>query len=244
MFKKALFFAAILMPFGMAGYGQSPAITSWGLGTDSCWTNVYGHHVTAYGNVSNATPNTGFTVYWGDGTSTSGVVTSFGTTGNFWTDHNYANPGTFTVKTVLDDGTSAVDSGMQTVDNFCKMVAGGAYLRTDNNCDWNPATEPGMNVPLHIEVRKAGVPVDTIVSNGSFYNLIDSADYTSVYSLHLLDTPAGTTLVCPTSDYTFMFDTLGYYYNGIGQFRYGFECDPNATGYDLSVTAYGQFASV
>lgn len=245
MFKKALFFVAILMVFCMAGYGQSPTISNWWIGTDSCWTNVYYHHVVTYGSVSNVTANTGFTVYWGDGTSTSGTVTPSGPNGNFWADHNYANAGTFTAKTVIDDGTSAVDSSMKTMDNFCKMVAGGAYLRMDNNCTWDPSTEPGMNVPLHIEVRKAGVPVDTIVSNnGSFYNLIDSADYTSVYSLHLLDTPAGTTLVCPPSDYTFKFDTLNYYYNGGDQFKYGFECDPNVTGYDLSVTGHGQFASV
>lgn len=242
MFKKILFFAAILMVFGMAGYGQSLTMSSWWIGTDSCWTFVYNHHVATYGSVANATANTGVTLYWGDGTSSSGIVTLSGSNANFWADHNYAAAGTFTVKAVVDNGTSAVDSGMKTMDNFCKIVAGGAYLRTDNNCFWNPSTEPVMNVPLHVEVRKAGVPVDTIVANnGFFYDLIDSADYTSVYSLHLLDTPAGVTLVCPASDYTFKFDTLNYYYNGGDQFKYAFECDPNSTGYDLSVTAFGKF---
>lgn len=237
MFKKLLFFAAVLTGFSMAGYAQTPTLNSWWIGTDSCWTNTYAHHVLTYGSLSNATTNTGITMYWGDGTSSAGTING----SNFWVDHNYTNAGTYTVKAVLDDGSGPVDSSMQTLDNFCSIVAGFAYLRTDNNCDWNPANEPPMTVPLKIEVRKSGVPVDTILSGGNFYKTIDSADYSSVYTLHLIDTPAGVTLVCPSSDYTFMFDTLSYYYNGAGKFKYAFECDPNTTGYDLSVTAFGLF---
>jgi len=239
MLKKFILVLTVLLLSKFAGFAQAPSFNVFHTYGDSCYNSVGLNFLYFYSQVNNAGPNTSLEIYWGDGTSN--LATNNGQ-GYFGSSHSYASTGIYTVAGVLFDGTTAVDTMYETVNSFCSVVQGAGYKRTDNNCSWDYPTEPILNTPFLIEVRKAGIPVDTIQSNGRIYKRINSADLTSVFSLHVLTAPNGMLQACPTAAYTFKFDTLDYAtFEG---FNFGFDCDPAATGFDLSVTGSGFFRPV
>lgn len=239
MLKKSILVLTVLLLSKFAGLTQNPSFNYFHTAGDSCFNAVGLNVIYSYSNVSNASNNTSVEVYWGDGTSD---VLSNNGQGSFYATHAYTTAGTYTVAGVLYEGTTAIDTIYRTVNSFCTVVQGLAYKRADNNCSRNPLTEPMISTPFSVEVRKAGVPVDTIQSNGYLYKQINGADLTSVFSLHVLNAPAGTIPACPTAAYTFKFDTLDYAtFEG---FNFGFDCDPSNTAFDLSVTGSGFFRPV
>lgn len=240
MLKKFILVLTVLLLSKFAGFAQAPSFNVFYTSSDSCFNTAVGSNfIYIYALVNNAGTNTSLEIYWGDGTSDL-VNSTF--QGNFNATHNYTSVGVYTVAGVLFDGATPVDTIYQTVNSFCSSVQGIGYKRADNNCSWNSATEPILNTPFSIEVRKAGVPVDTIQSSGFIYKRINSADLTSVFTLHVLTAPNGMLQACPTAAYTFKFDTLDYAtFEG---FNFGFDCDPAATGFDLSVTSVGFFRPV
>lgn len=239
MLKKSILVLTVLLLSKFAGLAQSPSFGDYFVSGDSCFNAVGLNFIYYHSYVNNAGSNTSVKVYWGDGTSN---VLSYNGQASFYTNHAYTTAGTYTVASVLLEGTNAIDTIYQTVNSFCTVVRGLIYKRADNNCSRNPLTEPIVNTPISIEVRKAGVPVDTIHPNGYFYKQINGADLTSVFSLHVLNAPAGTVVVCPTAIYTFKFDTLDY--ANFEGFNFAFECDPSNTDFDLSVTGAGFFRPV
>ncbi len=239
MLKKFILVLTVLLLSKLAGFAQAPSFNSFHAFTDSCYNIVGANTVISNVFVNNPNANTSVEVYWGDGTSD--LMVNYGQ-GYFTSSHNYTSAGTYTVAAVLYNGVTAVDTLSKTLNSFCSTVKGFAYKRADNNCSWNPLTEPNIYAPFSIEVRKAGVPVDTIHVNGTFYKIIQAADLTAVFSLHLLSTPNGTLAACPTAAHTFRFDTLSY--TNYWGFEFGFDCDSSATGFDLSVTSFGFFRPV
>ncbi|RYD99306.1 MAG: T9SS type A sorting domain-containing protein [Sphingobacteriales bacterium] len=239
MFKKFILVLTVLLLSKFAGFAQAPGFNSLNAFTDSCYNNVGANTILTSVSVNNPNAGTSVAMYWGDGTSD--LVNST-VNGNFNATHNYTSVGVYTVAGVLFDGATPVDTIYQTVNSFCSSVQGVGYKRADNNCSLNSATESILNTPFSIEVRKAGVPVDTIQSSGFIYKRINSADLTSVFTLHVLSAPNGMLQACPTAAYTFKFDTLDYAtFEG---FNFGFDCDPAATGFDLSVTGFGFFRTM
>jgi uncharacterized repeat protein (TIGR01451 family) len=239
MLTKSLLITTILGASAYMATAQTPSITSMSVATDSCYGISAQNVVHLYGYVSNPVAGLSVDFYWGDGSTTSA---SFSPNNYFNGGHVYATPGTYTIAVVLMDGTTAVDTMYRTVDAFCSIVKGEAYKRADNNCDRDYTTEHLVNSTFDIEVRKAGVPVDTITSNGYIYKKIQAADLTSVFSLHPINLPAGVTLACPVTPYQFKFDTLDY--QTFDGFEYAFDCDPSYTGFDFSVTGLGYFRPV
>lgn len=239
MFTKSLLIATILGATSYVASAQMPSISNVSITTDSCSGFVSPNTINLSGAVSGSMAGLAVDVYWGDGSSTA---TNTSPNGYFFGGHTYATPGTYTVASVLMDGSAPLDTMYSTVEAFCSIVMGEAYKRADNNCSRNLATEPLVNSTFDIEVRKGGVPVDTITSNGYIYKKIQSADLTSVFSLHPINLPTGVTLACPTTPYQFKFDTLDYI--NFDGFQFGFDCDPSFTGFDLSVTGVGFFRPV
>ncbi len=238
MLKNFLLTTIVLFLLNFTNFAQTPSFNTLAVWGDSCSITSNGNHVSLTASTINSNSGTTLEIYWGDGTSD--VVLNQGQ-GYFYKNHNYASIGTYTVAGILFDGTTAVDTMYETVSAFCTVVQGVAYKRSDANCTKDSA-EAIINTPFAIEVRKAGIPVDTIYSHGNIYKKIESADMTSVFSLHLLDAPYGTILACPTSFYTFKFDTLDY--NTFEGFNFAFDCDAGVSNFDLSVSTGGFFRTV
>ncbi len=239
MLKKSILVLTVLLLSKFAGFAQVPGFNSFNAFSDSCYNNAGANMLLTSASISNPNANTSVEMHWGDGSSNT--MNNYGQ-GYFAASHNYSSVGTYTIAAVLYNGASAVDTLYKTVNSFCSAVQGFAYKRADNNCSWDPSTEPNLNAPFSIEVRKAGVPVDTIHANGNFYKIINGADATSVFSLHVLNAPNGMLVACPTAAHTFKFDTLDY--ATFSGFQFGFDCDATATGFDLSVTGSGFFRPV
>lgn len=239
MLKKFIPVLTVLLLSKLAGFAQAPGFNSLNAFTDSCYNVVGTNTILTSVSISNPNANTSVEMYWGDGASNP--MTNYGQ-GYFAASHNYASAGTYTVAAVLYDGTTPLDTMYETINSFCSIVQGVGYKRADNNCSRDYSTEPIINTPFSIEVRKGGVPVDTILSNGYIYKKINGADLTSVFSLHLLSAPSGMLQACPTAAYTFKFDTLDYV--NFEGFNFGFDCDASTTGFDLSVTGTGFFRPV
>lgn len=243
MLKKLLLTGSVLCGIITASYAQSgPQINYLNIWGDSCVLapSMPPNGITAMTMVGDHDPNSSIEYHWGDGSSSAGTPT--GGQGHFYGTHTYAAAGTYTIAAVLYDGVNPIDTSWQTINAFCSIISGYAYKRADNNCDHDAATEPLLSTAFDIEVRKAGVPVDTIVANGHLYKYINSADLTSVFSLHPIGLPMGMTLACPSSPHSFKFDTLDYF--NFPGFTFAFDCDPTATGFDLSVTGSGFFRPV
>lgn len=239
MLKKSILVLTVLVLSKVAGFAQGPAFSGFDAFTDSCYNSVGANALLASASISNSNANTSVEMHWGDGSSNA--MTNYGQ-GYFGSSHNYSSAGTYTTAAVLYNGATAVDTLYKTISSFCSAVQGFAYKRADNNCSRDPLTESVLQAPFSIEVRKAGVPVDTIHANGNFYKIINGADATSVFSLHLLGAPTGMLAACPTAAHTFKFDTLNY--ANFSGFQFGFDCDAAATGFDLSVTGSGFFRPV
>lgn len=243
MFKELLLTGSVLCGIVTASSAQgTPQISTFNIWGDSCVLapSMSPNSMAAMTLVSNYNASSSVEYHWGDGSS--GTGTSTGSQGYFYASHIYATAGTYTVAAVLYDGVTPIDTSWRTVNAFCSIISGFAYKRADNNCDHDAATEPLLSTAFDIEVRKAGVPVDTIVANGHLYKYINSADLTSVFSLHPINLPMGMTLACPSSPHSFKFDTLDYF--NFPGFAFAFDCDPTASGFDLSVTGSGFFRPV
>jgi uncharacterized repeat protein (TIGR01451 family) len=235
MIRKLLYSAAITLFAYGTGFSQTtPSLSYLQSYADSC----YGPSLSAFTNLNvtvvNPVPGLTLDFYWGDGTSSPGNAS-----GNlFYGTHTYALPGTYTVAAVLMNGSVAIDTLMNAYNSYCSMIPGFGYKRMDNNCTQD-AGEHAIYSPFTIQVQKDGIPVDTIQSNGYFNYYLPEANLTSVFSLNVLSMPPGMTLACPSAPYTFMFDTLIS-----SDFKFAFDCDPNATGFDLLTTGSGFFRPV
>lgn len=238
MFKKLFITLFVLVATKLSGFAQSSTLGSLNLWGDSCMAGAINNYVQASVSASNPSSSLSVEFHWGDGSSSTATSAQ----GYFYKEHNYVSAGTYTVAAVLFNGAVPIDTVTSTVEAFCTVVMGRGYKRADANCSYDPITEDIISAPFSIEVRKAGIPVDTIVSNGYLYKKINGADFTSVFSLHLLNAPAGMLAACPSTPYTFKFDTLNY--NNFNGFEFAFDCDPAATGFDLFVTGSGFFRPV
>lgn len=242
MIRKLLYSALLVCAVQFYSYGQSTPYLSNLYVTDSCVGANNFYPVMSSVTIINYAPGLTVDLYWGDGSSSTNIPgTTAGTSGYFYQSHNYALPGTYSVAAILMNGNTAIDTIMKSINNICSMVWGNSYKRMDNNCTLDPG-EPLINASYSIQVKKDGLPVDTIQVNGGINYRIPNANLTSVYSLNVISAPAGMIASCPSTPYTFQLDTLNY--GSYHSFNFGFDCDPNYTGFDLSVLGTGFFRPV
>lgn len=241
MFRKLLYAALLTLAVHSFGYAQSTAsIGSLSLSDSCAFVNLPISAINGNVYVNNFSSGMTLNLYWGDGDSTINV--SGNTFGYFWTDHVYAIPGNYTVAAVLMNGTTPLDTMTQTLNSFCSTIVGRAYKRMDNNCLYDPLTEPMVTTPFELVLKENGTPVDTFQTNGNIYYRPEAANLSSEFSLSVLTPPTGMVTACPATPITFRFDTL-FYTNG-NPFQFAFDCDPNYSGIDLFVNGSGLFRPV
>ncbi len=167
--------------------------------------------------------------FFGDGSSDTTVT---GTTILVHNFHNYAAPGTYTVKQVLYYGVLAVDSVSFTYTyNYCRTLPVNFYFDANNDCSYN-AGDARFLMPVLTEVDSNGIPIDTLSTTAGFYYKAYGSPGT-YYTFRVIGTPSGLHVSCPSSGVAT--DTIQTYVNNYAPIYFGINCD-TMTAFDLAQT--------
>lgn len=144
--------------------------------------------------------------------------------------HNYAFPGTYTLRTKLMSGSTVVDSLVYTYERTqCFTIPIKFFWDNNGNCV-KDGTESFNSKPVNVRVDSNGVYVRNISCTGGLYYTAHGVPG-DVYSFKILPA-SGLTVVCPASG--IIYDTLmAGVYNEPTKYA-AIQCP--GTGYDLSVT--------
>ena len=162
------------------------------------------------------------TSYYGDGTSDNTALSS---TSVCHADiiHDYAAPGTYTVKQVLYDGVTPMDSTTFTYNySFCRYLPVKFYYDANQDCMMD-AGEVYNPIPVNVIVDSNGVTVDTIsATSGIYYEALGLPG--TVYSFRVscgylkpsctADSILYDTIQAVVNDYPVKY--YGLYANGVG----------------------------
>ena len=214
----------------------SSIIATYSCGSFSVFVNEFcgGPQLT----VATATYSPSYNVktYFGDLTTTpSAIQSGYGGTSGYATfTHNYALPGTYTLKTILFDGTTPLDSMSYTYEyKMCNNISVQYYNDANNNCVYDADSDFNIMQSMLTEVDSNNVPVDTISSASGFY-------YTAygtpgdVYSFKIISMPGSLVASCPATGIITHTLQAGAY-NVVTEYI-GLRCSA-ATSFDLSVDA-------
>lgn len=112
--------------------------------------------------------------------------------------HNYALSGSYTIKHVLLQGSTLLDSISYSYDHLnCFIMPIKFFFDRDSDCtrdmvDWDNF------IPIKTEVDSNGIPIDTVsISGGIYYRAY--GPYGTVYTFRPLLDRTGMTLFCPSS---------------------------------------------
>ncbi len=170
--------------------------------------------------------------YYGDGTSDVSALTA-GFSGAGFADftHTYNAPGTYTMKVVLLNGTTVVNSLSYTYNYIqCATMPINFYWDNNGNCIMD-ASESLNTKPLLIQVDSNGVPVATLSATSGIYYTAHGVPG-DVYGFSLISADSGLSLSCAASGV--IYDTIrAGVYNSSTKYA-AVHCP--ATGFDLSVT--------
>jgi uncharacterized repeat protein (TIGR01451 family) len=167
--------------------------------------------------------------WFGDGqtqTDTFSAVSGLAALG-----HAYSNSGDYTLKYVLYDGNTAIDSLTSSYHfMLCQSMSVELYYDDNGNC----IKDSGDIALLHsglVEVDSNNVPVDTISAMSGFYYTAHG-NAGDIYAFRVITVPTGYELSCPLTGV--VYDTLGALFMPT---RYiGFQCG-TANSFDLSAYA-------
>lgn len=137
-------------------------------------------------------------------------------------NHNYATPGTYTVKSVLMDGTTwtRMDSAtMSAVYTGCTIIKGRLYVDNNSNCILDAADDT-LGLSTKIEVDSSGIAIDTIFGAKTFEYRAMAASATT-YTFKVIASTTGLSLSCPTIGKLTATSSIGTIVNA-GDF--GFTC--------------------
>lgn len=174
-------------------------------------------------------------VYFGDGQkATFPILVNCPGSGGYVTfSHNYAYSGTYTIKFVLCNGSTPLDS-LQATYNYalCNSILVNNYHDLDGNCVNDP-NDINLVRPALTQIDSNGVTIDSISSLSGFYYSAygGPGDF---YKYRIRSLPTVYSLLCPLSGV--LYDTLdtGSVYNN-KKMDFGLDC---STGnFDLSVNA-------
>ncbi len=147
--------------------------------------------------ISNYNPSHTIKTWFGDGQSTvTPVTTTCMVTGLAVINHTYANSGTYTIKQILYNGSTALDSTVFTYQHtLCNDIKLNLYVDLNNNCTQD-TTDVHLFQNAKIEIDSNGVPVDTLSAiSCAYYRAYGSVG--TVYSYRLLPTSVGLYVSCP-----------------------------------------------
>ncbi len=105
--------------------------------------------------------------------------------------HSYLTSGTYSIKQVLNSGSTALDSTAYSYQHFiCRDIGISLFLDANGNSRYDSASEVLNSFPLSVEVDSNGVPLDTLsVTSGLYYTTWGSVG--TVYSFKVcgIDSP-------------------------------------------------------
>ncbi len=169
------------------------------------------------------------TTYYGDGTSD---VTTLPATRPYRAtySHVYSSPGTYTVKQVLFDGTTRIDSATTSYYYaYCRMFPLTLFIDSNSDCIMESYEHYNMR-PALIKVDSNGVTIDTIsVTSGTYYRVTGLAG--TIYKFTVLTAPVGFSIHCPSTG--IIYDTI---LSGVSVYPtnyFGFNCI-TGTAFDLT----------
>ena len=172
---------------------------------------------------------------YGDGSSTTNTLLAGGALAGYVNfSHSYATPGTYTVKHVLRNGTTRLDSISYSYNyRLCNNLSARFYFDGNSNCTFETGT---VDIPIHSPITVAidsnGTTVDTLMClSGMYY--IAYGNPGDVYGFRVLSSPSGLTLGCPATG--ILYDTLYSAATVSPSNDFGFVCSAS-TGFDLSVS--------
>ena len=147
--------------------------------------------------IANSSSPLNLKISYGDLASGFGTFTA-STTGYEFVNfiHNYSNSGTYTVKMVLLNGTTPIDSAKYSYNSLlCNTFPVKFYYDANSNCI-KDSSEPFNYLPITTEVDSNGVAIDTISTTSGF----DYSAYGNpgdIYSFRVLSVPTGMFASCP-----------------------------------------------
>ncbi len=170
--------------------------------------------------------------YFGDGTTSTLPVLAGGSVGYVDIMHTYSSPGTYTVKHVLLNGTSRVDSTVYSKEYlYCQSFGVRCYNDLNSNCVFDSGVEDLIQLPMTIEVKKGGVPIDTFSClSGYYYSAMGVPG--DVFTFRVLSTPSGITITCPSTPSVNF--TVAPIVNAYSVQYFGAQCT-GSSGFDLGV---------
>ncbi|MBS1584471.1 MAG: T9SS type A sorting domain-containing protein [Bacteroidetes bacterium] len=189
----------------------------------------------------NYLPTYHLTTYFGDNTSNStAVISGYGPSTGFATvNHSYSLPGMYTLKTILWDGATVLDSLIYTYDyRLCNDIFVKYYKDQNADCMYSANVDHSITVPMLTEVDSNGIVVDTISSTSGFYYVAYGAPG-DVYSFKVIP-KGGFTASCPASGT--ITDTLKSQLYNLTSISVGFQCNAAASfdlAADITVRATG-----
>ena len=201
---------------------------------------IYDHHVTRmldticnppdfYISACGVSSTYNVTTFYGDGNSDNIPLT---TTGLCHADcyHNFSAPGTYSIKQVLYDGSSALDSITFTYEYmYCSVMPVYFYFDVNSDCIFDSSDRFPIK-PLLAEIDSNGVPVDTICTISGFY-YYGLGPIGTIYGFKLITGSDGYTLSCPSPG--IIYDTVQSYTSGYLPKYIGLSCIGTGTLFDL-----------
>ena len=169
--------------------------------------------------------------YFGNGFTLDTLTANILSNGVAYFNMAYASSGNYTIKNILFDGPTAVDSVAYSYTvSLCQNLAISFYHDALGTCVYNDSADVLMPLPVLVEVDSNSIPIDTIsATSGLYYTAYGS--FGDIYSFRLISCPTGIFLTCPSSGT--ISDTLFIGSNATKYF--GFNCG-TSTSFDLAET--------
>ena len=144
----------------------------------------------------NYTPGYSIISDYGDGNIDTIAVTS----ARALINHTYGMSGSYSIKQVLFNGLSRIDSNNFTYEYaFCRTLPIAFYLDDNANCVKDISESYELN-PTRTEVDSNGIAIDTLSATSGFsYNAYSSPG--TIYSFKVIDAAHGLETSCPASGY-------------------------------------------
>lgn len=160
---------------------------------------------------------------FGDGLSYSSPLTVSSAGYDAVFTHAYALPGTYTIKTILLNGTTIVDSVSFSYQyKMCNVLEGKFYIDNNGTGNYEPSLDELNRYTVKVAIDSNGTPVDTISATSGFY-------YTAygtpgdVYTVRVISTIAGLSVTSPASG--FINNTLSSSVYAAGTNYFGMTCN-------------------
>lgn len=146
--------------------------------------------------------------------------------------HQYTLPGTYSVRHILLNGATPVDTvTFSYAYNYCRIFPISFYKDMNSNCVLDAGDFISM-MPATVRVDSNGIPIDTLTAtSGLYYKPLGGPG--TVYAFRALSVVGGTILTCPASGV--IYDTVTTLTNTYPTKYFGVSCV--TPGYDLEVHA-------